>query len=95
MQKLYLWVFPIAFSFLSPPMATPILHDLHENLKDRARRLNLAVISLLRFSFFEDSYYNEGSSRWFFPVGLMEPSHFGQPPCLVACHSMVPSWTRR
>ena len=30
-----------------------------------------------------------------FPVGLVEPSHFGQPPSLTACRSMVPSRTRR
>ena len=48
----------------------------------------------LTFSFFEASEYIEGSPRWIIPVGLVEPSHFGQPPSLLACRSMVPGRTR-
>jgi len=50
---------------------------------------------LLMFSSFEASEYIEGSSLWIILVGWVERSHFGQPPSLIACRSMVPGRTRR
>jgi hypothetical protein len=41
----------------------------------------------LPFSVFEGSEYM--GLFPIFPVGLVEPSHFGQPPSLMACRSMV------
>lgn len=37
------------------------------------------LLFLLTFFFFRASEYSEGSSHWIFPVGSVEPSHFGQP----------------
>jgi hypothetical protein len=52
------------------------------------------LIFLLMFSFFKASEYIEGgsfrSSR-----GWVEPSHFGQPPSLIACRSIVLCRARR
>src|SRR5438876_1238895 len=50
---------------------------------------------VVEFFPFEGFLVYRGEFSPTFPVGLVEPSHFGQPPSLTACRSMVPSWTRR